>query len=83
MATTFDKLAYLETLRAGGITEEQAKVHAHALDAALHEAVATRADVDMVRLEIEKSKNEVLRWVIPLILAQMALTVGVLMKLTH
>ena len=56
---------------------------AHALDAALHEAVATRADVDMVRLEIEKSKNEILRWVIPLILAQMALTVGVLVKLAH
>ncbi len=83
MSTTFDKLAYLETLRAGGVAEEQAKVHAHALDAALHEAVATKADVDMVRLEVEKSKNEILRWVIPLILAQMALTVSVLLKLAH
>lgn len=81
MSTTFDKLAYLETLRAGGIPEDQAKVHAHALDAALHEAVATKADVDLVRLEIEKSKNEILRWVIPLTLAQMALTVGVLLKI--
>ena len=83
MTTTFDKLAYLETLRAGGVTEEQAKVHAHALDAALREAVATKADVDSVRLEIEKSKNEILRWVIPLILAQMAMTVGILLKMTH
>ena len=83
MSTTFDKLAYLETLRAGGVAEEQAKVHAHALDAALHEAVATKADVDMVRLEVEKSKNEILRWVSPLILAQMALTVSVLLKLAH
>ena len=83
MSTTFDILAYLETLKAGGVPEDQARVHAHALDTALHEAVASKADVENVRLEVERSKNDILRWVIPLILGQMALTVGVLLKPLH
>ncbi|MEO5374602.1 MAG: hypothetical protein H7840_10025 [Alphaproteobacteria bacterium] len=78
---TFDKLVYLETLKAGGVPEEQARVHAHALDAAMHEAVATKADVEMVRLEIANAKNELLRWVVPLFLAQIGLLIGVMLKL--
>lgn len=84
---SFDKLAYLDSLKSAGIPEDQARAHANALDDALHDAVATKDDLKAglseVRLEIEKSKNEVLRWVVPLILAQMALTVGVLLKMTH
>ncbi|MBI5120581.1 MAG: hypothetical protein HZA67_06210 [Rhodospirillales bacterium] len=46
---TFDKLAYLETLKASGIPEPQARAHAHALDDALRDSVATHEDV--ARLE--------------------------------
>ncbi|MBF0267241.1 MAG: hypothetical protein HQL44_01485 [Alphaproteobacteria bacterium] len=48
-SVTFDKLAYLETLKASGIPEPQARAHAHALDDALRDSVATREDV--ARLE--------------------------------
>jgi hypothetical protein len=61
---TFDKLAYLETLKASGVPEDQARAHAYALDAALRDAVSTKADVEAVRLEVERSKNEILRWLI-------------------
>lgn len=48
-SVTFDKLAYLETLKASGIPEPQARARAHALDDALRDSVATREDV--ARLE--------------------------------
>jgi hypothetical protein len=48
-SVTFDKLAYLETLKASGIPEPQARAHAHALDDALRDSVATSEDV--ARLE--------------------------------
>jgi hypothetical protein len=47
--TTFDKLAYLESLKAGGVPEPQARAHAQALDDALRDSVATKADI--LRLE--------------------------------
>ena len=47
--TTFDKLAYLEALKASGIPEQQARAHAVALEDALRDSVATKADI--VRLE--------------------------------
>ena len=50
--TTFDKLLYLETLKSSGISEEQAKAHAHALDEALRDAVATKADVERLGFEL-------------------------------
>lgn len=76
-ALTFDRLAYVDRLRNGGIEEGQARVHAEALDAALRDSVATRSDIDDLqrqfrevetRLEakIETSaanlRVEILRW---------------------
>jgi hypothetical protein len=42
---TFDKLAYVDALRAGGVPEDQARVHANALDSALRDTVATKEDL--------------------------------------
>lgn len=50
---TFDKLRYAEKLQAGGISQEQAKVQADALDEALRETVATRYDVQDVKKEMK------------------------------
>jgi hypothetical protein len=52
----FDKLAYLDRLKRAGIEENQARAHAEAMDEALRESVATKADVvrlgsDVARLE--------------------------------
>jgi hypothetical protein len=49
---TFDRLAYLDSLKAAGIPEPQARAHAVALDTALHETVATQADIAAVRHDI-------------------------------
>lgn len=83
MSTTFDKLAYLETLKAAGVPDDQARAHTHALDAAFRESVATKGDIEGLRLEVEKAKLDVLRWMIGLALAQIGLLVGVLLKISN
>jgi hypothetical protein len=53
MATmTFDKLAYLDRLKAAGFNEPQARAMADGLDQALREEVATKSDVAILRNEI-------------------------------
>jgi hypothetical protein len=57
MATTilFDKLAYIDRLKRVGIDDSQARAHAEAMDEALRESVATKADlrIEITRLEIK------------------------------
>ncbi len=54
MATvTFDKLSYSQTLRNGGFTPEQAETSVHTLDSALRDSVATRADVEGAKVELD------------------------------
>lgn len=55
MATvTFDKLSYSQTLRSGGFTSEQAETSAHALDSALRDSVATKADLGNLKVDIDQ-----------------------------
>jgi hypothetical protein len=49
----FDRLVYVDRLRAAGISEEQARAQAGALHAALHESVATKADIARLEQKIE------------------------------
>ncbi len=42
---TFDKLAYIDSLKESGIPEAQARAHATALNNALHDSVASQADL--------------------------------------
>ena len=44
-ALTFDRLAYIDRLTAAGFDDKQARAQAEALDAALRDSVATKADV--------------------------------------
>jgi hypothetical protein len=72
----FDKLAYTDRLRRAGIGEDQARAHGEAVEEALRESVATKADVlrleaaikaDIQRLEnstkteIQRLENNILR----------------------
>ncbi len=50
---TFDKLAYVEKLKAGGISPDAARLHADALDEALRESVSTKADLRELELSIK------------------------------
>ena len=45
----FDKLTYMDRLQRAGIAEPQARAHAEAMEEALRESVATKADI--ARLE--------------------------------
>ena len=49
---TFDKLAYIDRLKAVGFTEPQARGLADGLDQALREEVATRSDIAALRNEM-------------------------------
>ena len=53
MATlTFDKLAYVDRLKAAGMGEREARALADGLDQALREEVATRTDLAAVRTDL-------------------------------
>ena len=49
---TFDKLAYIDRLKAVGFTEPQARGMADGLDQALREEVATKSDIAALRNEM-------------------------------
>jgi hypothetical protein len=49
----FDRLAYKDRLTRAGIAEDQARAHAEAMDEALRESVATKADLAAVRADLE------------------------------
>ncbi|MAE44636.1 MAG: DUF1640 domain-containing protein [Magnetovibrio sp.] len=59
MSITFDKLAYVEHLKAGGFTEQQAKTQAEALDTAFKESVATQHDIDLPRRDIKEMEQRI------------------------
>jgi len=49
---TFDKLAYVDRLKAAGMGEREARALAEGLDQALREEVATRTDLAAVKTEL-------------------------------
>ena len=49
---TFDKLAYIDRLKAVGFTESQARGMADGLDQAMREEVATKSDIAALRNEV-------------------------------
>jgi hypothetical protein len=49
---TFDKLAYVDRLKAAGIGEREARALAEGLDQALREEVATKTDLAAVKTEL-------------------------------
>jgi seryl-tRNA synthetase len=58
----FDRLAYIDRLKRGGIDDNQARAHAEAMDAALRESVATTAQLQAETNRLEhKIGSEVTR----------------------
>lgn len=58
-ALTFDRLAYIDRLKQSGVEENQARAHADALDAALRDTIATKADVIDLGSEHRREIREV------------------------
>ena len=81
---TFDKLAYVDRLKAAGFNEPQARAMADGLDQALREEVATKSDIAILKGDIALVKSELLaamkadkidllKWVVMLIVGQTAI----------
>jgi hypothetical protein len=79
-SVTFDRFAYIDKLKSGGVSDEQARVQADALDIALLDTVATKADISEVKIVIAEMKYDMIKWLVPLLLGQAAL-VAALVKL--
>jgi polyhydroxyalkanoate synthesis regulator phasin len=53
----FDKLAYMDRLKADGIDENQTRPFSDALDEALRESVATKSGIAALRIDIERLEH--------------------------
>ncbi len=91
-AAAFDTLRLARRLQGIGLPHEQAAGIAEAFADTMVTELATRTDLaelraelrlecERLRTEIAASRSEILRWVVPLILAQLALSVGVLLRI--
>lgn len=88
MATiTFDTLAYSEKMQKAGFTREQADATAKANAAAFQDMVntqhlATKQDVLAAKpdleIELAKTKQDILKWMVTAMIAQTALLVGII-----
>lgn len=74
---TFDTLKFVETLVAAGLPTSQAKAIAEAFRDATGTELVTR---DFLKAELEASKNDMIKWVAGMLIAQAAL-IAALVKL--
>lgn len=79
-ALAFDTHRFVTTLVEGGFTEEQAVALAVAQAAILDKNLATRRDLEKLRLEmrveVHKIKTDLLKWMIGAMIAQSAVIVA-------
>ncbi len=60
----FDRLAYVDRLKAASFTEQQARGAADALGEALTETVATKTDIIQLETKIAESRATIIQWVV-------------------
>ncbi len=86
-AIAFDTHKFIKGMMATGFTEEQAETQAHLFSEILDSQLATKGDIELakaeLRKEIEVAKNETIRWMVGLALAQLAMMAGILMTLVR
>jgi hypothetical protein len=93
-AITFDTLQYVEKLKSGGFTEQQAKVMAEAqkqaIDTAADATLATKSDINEVKKEIElierrlighDAKFNLLQWMVGATFASSMASLWLLMRM--
>jgi cell division septum initiation protein DivIVA len=92
-AAAFDTLRLARRLQGLGLPPGQADGFAEAFADTMVTELATKSDLaelraefrlecERLRTDIAASRADIIRWVVPLILAQMALTVGVLLRVS-
>ena len=88
----FDTLRLARRLQGIGFSPDQAAGFAEAFADTMVTELATKADLaelraefrlecERLRTDIASSRSDIIRWIVPLILAQMALTIGVLLRI--
>jgi hypothetical protein len=55
----FDKLIYIDKLKEAGVSDQQARGHADALNDALHTGIATHSDILTLQTDIAALRNQV------------------------
>jgi hypothetical protein len=85
---TFDTHKFVKQLESAGVPPAQAEVIIDVFRAAQESAeLATKNDlkqaVSELRRETQEVKFDLLKWIVGLSLAQMALLIGILLKLPH
>ena len=77
---TFDTLGYFEKLKAAGVPDAQAKVQVEAMqdvvrqyDESSRKELATKGDIQNVRLEMKSMEMRLLKWQIGLAVAIIAI----------
>ncbi len=58
MTATFDTLEYVETLKAAGVPEEQAKAHVKAMSSVAGNTLATKADLTKTKTALSQDIKE-------------------------
>ena len=58
MTAAFDTLEYVETLKAAGVPEDQARAHAKAILVVANNTLATKFDIRMVQQDIKSLKMD-------------------------
>lgn len=80
MATlTFDTLKFANRLKAAGVPNAQAEAEAEALAEALGESV--KASDIVCKMDLHDSEMRIIKWVVTMAMAQMAILIGLLIKL--
>lgn len=94
LSVPFDTLAFVKELESAGFSSAQAEAQAKALAGVLQtveesrmQELATKGDIREAELrmetKIEIAKNETIKWMIGLALAQLAMMSGILMTLVR
>ncbi len=77
---TFDTLAFVKRMKAVGFTEEQAEAQVEILKEVLGVSLATKADIDEVKIALAEAKVEIIKWIAGMLVAQAAV-IAALVKL--
>ena len=54
----FNKGVYIDRIKRAGITEHEARAHAEAIEEALRGSIATKADFDLVHIQLERAVRD-------------------------
>ena len=80
-AIAFDTLAYAKKLRAAGVPETQAEVHAEAMAELVEERLATKLDIELLRRDMKEMEMRLKHDLTLRLGGMMAVAVGIVAAL--